>query len=189
LARLKRHAASLCAGKEATLELAFRNARGTVRTDWSAYALLRDNVQHYLENGTPTKRFAELHGIDRAVDGHIAVLDAARLRGEVEVPAAASGDGTLVAVRAGWELPVSTSSERLMGEILRAFVAAVLAATETAVDGDKLLVSREPAASKTNGGRHAAIQPGGAQRPPQKRGAAASRVGMPSGAITGAHDD
>jgi hypothetical protein len=47
--------------------LAIRGAHCTVRTNWSDYALLRDNVQHYLENGAPSERFTALHGIERAV--------------------------------------------------------------------------------------------------------------------------
>jgi hypothetical protein len=158
------------------MQLAFRNAQGSVRTSWSDYALLRDNVQHYLENGAPTERFAALHGIERAVDGRHAVLDAARLRSEVlgawfalkklDLESSAvslrthlvlSGSvppprvrGTLLAARAAWELPVSVGSEQPLGEVLRAFVAAVLAVTETAVDGDRLVVSRERVGSKAN---------------------------------------
>ena len=124
------------------MQLAFRNTQGTVRTNWSEYALLRDNVQHYLENGAPSERFAALHAKERAVDGQVAVLDAARLRGEVlgawyalkkfdlESTAVSlrthlllSGllppprvRGTLLAARAGWSLPV-TESEQSLGEV------------------------------------------------------------------------
>jgi hypothetical protein len=155
------------------MQLAIRSAHGTVKTHWSDYALLRDNVQHYLENGAPSERFAALHGIERAVDGHFAVLDAARLRGEVlgawfalkklDLESSAvslrthlilSGSvppphatGTLLATRAGWELPVTAGREQALGEVLRPLVAAVLAVTETAVDGDKVVVSREGGAA------------------------------------------
>jgi hypothetical protein len=153
--------------------LAIRGAHCTVRTNWSGYALLRDNVQHYLENGAPSERFTALHGIERAVDGHFAVLDAARLRGEVlgawfalkklnlESSAVSlrthlilSGSvppphvtGTLLATRAGWELPVTVGSEQALCKVLRPFVIAVLVVTETAVDGDKVVVSREEGAA------------------------------------------
>jgi hypothetical protein len=49
------------------MSLTFSGPGGTVECRWIAYALLRDNVLHYLEGGTPSGRFAALHGISLAL--------------------------------------------------------------------------------------------------------------------------
>jgi hypothetical protein len=150
------------------MKLVFRGARGAVWTSWSDYALLRDNVQHYVERGVPSERFAALHAIERAVDGRVELLDAARLRGEVLSGCDALGElalsdsavslrtrallsgsqippvrGTVLAAKAGWEPAVSDAPDQRIVQLLHGFVAAVLSITQHAVDGDKLLVVRE----------------------------------------------
>jgi hypothetical protein len=136
--------------------------------DWSGYALLRDNVQHFIEGGEPTQRFTALHEIERAVDGGQCFVDAARLRGEVlrgwyalwrvpldqaavslrtrailtesvDVPTAS---GTVFAQQVRWELPVNLDGSVRVAEAARGFVTAVLALTERAIDGDRLEVRR-----------------------------------------------
>ena len=57
---------------------------GRRELDWASYALVRDNVQHFVEEGQPSARFAALHAIEAAVDtGATHTVEAARLRGEL----------------------------------------------------------------------------------------------------------
>jgi len=147
---------------------------GSCACDWSGYALLRDNVQHYLEAGEATERFAALHGIERAVDSGQCLVEAARLRGEVlrawyalwAVPmdrAAVSrrtrailigsaerptAQGTVRARQVGWELPVDPGESLRVPEAAKRFVTAVLALTELVVDGNRLEIRRYGAAPR-----------------------------------------
>lgn len=50
--------------------------------DWRSYALLRDNVLHYVESGVRSGRFRALHALARAVDSGACTVDAVRLRHE-----------------------------------------------------------------------------------------------------------
>jgi hypothetical protein len=137
--------------------------------DWREYALVRDNVQHFIEGGEPSRRFAALHGMERAVDAGSATVDAAQLRGEVlrawyalsGVPAAnaavslrtrviltgnARGPArrkTAAAAPLGWSLPVALAPGERVAEGGKRFVATVLALTQDAVDGDTIEVRRE----------------------------------------------
>lgn len=65
------------------MQLTLTARSGTVPCTWESYALIRDNVQHFIEGGSPTERFSSLHGIEQAVDFGRCSVDAARLRGEV----------------------------------------------------------------------------------------------------------
>jgi len=144
--------------------------RAGARTcEWSGYALLRDNVQHFIEDGEPSERFASLHALEKAVDQGGTVVDAACLRGEVlrawyalsliplelaavsirtrailtgsaHVPPAR---GTVLAEQVGWELPASAGGPDAVADAASRFVATVLELTEQAVDGDELEVRRE----------------------------------------------
>jgi hypothetical protein len=147
---------------------------GSRACDWSGYALLRDNVQHFIEGGEPTDRFTALHGIERAVDDGQCFVDAARLRGEVlrawyalsRVPLeqaavslrtrailtasteAPTARGTVLAQKIGWALPVNLDGSEAVAEAAKSFVTAVLALTERVVDGDRLEVRRYGAAPR-----------------------------------------
>lgn len=141
---------------------------GARACDWSGYALLRDNVQHFIEEGTPTPRFAALHEIETAVDAGRCSVDAARLRNEVlrawymlwavplvraavslrtrailtgsdEVPPV---DGTVCAERAGWQLPVDSAGSEPVAGAAKRFVAVVLSVTDQAGKGDVVEVRR-----------------------------------------------
>lgn len=161
------------------MRLLIRSSEAARACDWTDYALLRDNVQHFLEKGGVTDRFAALHGIERAVDEGAALVPAAKLRGEVlrawcslwqvQLTDAAislrtralmtgalgsSVRGTLVARQAGWPLPVGLEAGRVP-EAAWHFVEGVLSLTDTAVDGDVLEVRRvrdEAAESKAVAG-------------------------------------
>lgn len=134
--------------------------------DWGSFALLRDNVQHYLEDGKPSERFRALHAVESVVDNGQREVDAARLRGEVLLawralwrvdmasaaislrtravltgcPDLPETRGTVAAQPAGWALPLSAADVTPVPRAAADFVAAVLSLTEGAVDGDTLNV-------------------------------------------------
>lgn len=149
----------------ARLELRLSGATGERACDWRAYALLRDNVQHYAEQGRPSERFFALHSLEKAVDGGALVVDAARLRGEVlralsvlrgrslqdaaisvRTRAKLTGGmvgslrGTVRARLMGWEPALGGPAQASITSCASAFVSSVLALTGTAVDGDLLTV-------------------------------------------------
>lgn len=66
------------------MSLSFTGPRGTVEQRWIVYALLRDNVQHHLENGEPGAEFGAIHEAAGALGGNRVVLDARQLRAELE---------------------------------------------------------------------------------------------------------
>ena len=152
------------------MKLVFTGRAGAGLCDWESFALLRDNVQHFVEGGMQSGRFSALHGIAKAVDGDACVIDAVRLRLEVlqawnalwpvRVDGAAVSSRTR-AVREGRALPAGGSVttpattevdlQRFAGnrsapvpKAAESFVAAVLSLTQTAVAGDELEVRRMP---------------------------------------------
>lgn len=155
------------------MQLLLRSRRGARRVEWSQYALLRDNVQHYLEFGQPQTSFAALHALEFAVDGGPARTRARELRQEVQdawvglaglnleqsavslrtraimtgCAQAPQVRGTVVARLAGWELPVFGSQSQPVCELLRGFVDVVLALTENAAEDEDLTVRCENSAS------------------------------------------
>lgn len=148
------------------MKLSITGRAGTRVCDWESYALLRDNVQHYLEGGEPSWRFPALHGIESAVDEGARVIDASRLRGEilrawcalwkVHLDGAAislrtrailtrnaqppDSRGTLAARQAGWDLPLHADAETPIPRVARRFIQTVLVLTDSSVDGDTLEV-------------------------------------------------
>jgi hypothetical protein len=150
------------------MKLLLSGRAGSCACDWSSYALLRDNVQHFVERGEPNEHFSALHGIEGAVDDGRCAVEGARLRGEVlrawyalwAVPLedaavslrtrailtksvdTPSVRGTVQARQAGWELPVEARVKAPLPMLAKPFVAAVLALTESAVDGEVLLIER-----------------------------------------------
>jgi hypothetical protein len=148
------------------MKLVIEGRAGQRVCDWESYALLRDNAQHFIESGTSSARFCALHEIERAVDCGERVVDAARLRGEVlrawialwHVPledAAVSlrtrailtrsrrlpsRRGTVVAAHVGWGVPLAGPSASPLPRVAARFIRAVLALTESSVDGDALRV-------------------------------------------------
>lgn len=65
------------------MRLMITTSKGSRICDWESYALLRDNVQHFLEQGSRQTRFYGLHALEKAVDEGEQRLGAALLRGEV----------------------------------------------------------------------------------------------------------
>ena len=66
------------------MQLMFRTRNGTRCLEWAHYALLRDNVEHYLESGPEHCNFKALHGVERAEDGEVRYLRALELRREIQ---------------------------------------------------------------------------------------------------------
>jgi hypothetical protein len=66
------------------MSLAFFGPKGSVEVRWIVYALLRDNVQHYLEGGSRSDAFAELHQVGEALLKDCVRVNARRLRAQVE---------------------------------------------------------------------------------------------------------
>jgi hypothetical protein len=65
------------------MSLSFSGPGGSTEVRWIVYALLRDNVQHYLEGGEPSAAFAALHRIAEALGGNEVTVNARALRAEV----------------------------------------------------------------------------------------------------------
>jgi hypothetical protein len=150
------------------MKLRLAGRQGSQTVDWSGYALVRDNIQHFVEGGEPSARFAALHAIERAVDGGHATVDASRLRGEVlrawyalaRIPldrAAVSlrtrailtgssdrpaESGTFLARQIGWKLPTPEAAGQAVVVEAKRFILAVLELTERSVDGDTIAVQR-----------------------------------------------
>lgn len=160
------------------MKLVITGRAGAGLCDWDSFALLRDNVQHFVEGGVLSGRFSALHGIARAVDGHSCKVDAVRLRLEVlqawsalwpvRVDGAAVSSRTR-AVREGATLPVAASVTSLaIGNIdllpfagnrsapvpkaAESFVTAVLSLTVAAVAGDLLEIRRMPSVGRPASG-------------------------------------
>jgi hypothetical protein len=152
------------------MKLLLSGRAGSCACEWSAYALLRDNVQHYIEHGQPGA-FAALHEIESAVDGERCAVGAASLRGEVlrawyelwkvsakdaavslRTRAILTGSvskpavrGTVHARRTDWGLPIEPHGDVPVPMLAKRFVAAVLSLTNNAVDGEVLVISRDGA--------------------------------------------
>jgi hypothetical protein len=147
----------------ARMSLTFQGPNGAFERRWIVYAMLRDNVQHHLENGAPTEAFSALHA-----------LSAALLRGEVSVPARklhaelAEARGLLdrpiedlavsvrtraicalmfplpslqeteLASRAEWTAPFPTAGAQTLGDLFGSLVEELLRITERASAEDVL---------------------------------------------------
>lgn len=150
------------------MKLMIKTRRGTRICDWESYAFLRDNVQHFLEQGTPQERFQALHALEKAVDEGEQRIDAARLRGEVlrawsalwrktsgeaaisarthaimaKSPERPASTPTVAAKDTAWALPMRVDAEMPIPRAAGRFVNAVLSLTRTAEDGDWVEVRR-----------------------------------------------
>lgn len=148
------------------MKLIIKGLAGTRICDWGAFALLRDNVQHYIDGGAPSGQFRALYGIADAVDSGSYQVDAVRLRSEVfkawcalwEVPldsaaisrrthAILCGSPTQLVAREtfradaqGWSLPIEADRAAPVPKAASAFIKAVLVLTQSAAAGDTLEV-------------------------------------------------
>lgn len=146
----------------------FRTRNGTQRLEWAHYALLRDNVQHYLESGPGHTCFTALHSVERAVDGDVRYVRALDLRREVQrawgalanLPLAESAvslrtrallagegvtpfvKGTFSAKATGWPLPVTGDESRPLRAYIGDFVETLLLLTDLVSPLDGMCVAR-----------------------------------------------
>jgi hypothetical protein len=113
------HSASI-----ATVSLSFVGPGGSVERRWIVYALLRDNVQHYLEGGTISGRYAAIHGMAAALGGSPVRILASELCRELEraralmarpVEELALSGRTVAVISHQWPLPEG-SATKLVGE-------------------------------------------------------------------------
>ncbi|WP_438001557.1 hypothetical protein WMF26_19470 [Sorangium sp. So ce185] len=65
------------------MSLSFSGPRGWIEQRWIVYALLRDSIQHHLEDGCPSEEFAAIHGAAGALGGQRVVLPAQKLHDEL----------------------------------------------------------------------------------------------------------
>lgn len=66
------------------MSLTFIGPAGTAEHRWIVYALLRDNVQHYLEPAASKGDFTAIHAIGGALGGPAVAVNARQLRAELE---------------------------------------------------------------------------------------------------------
>lgn len=148
------------------MDLIFQTHQHMTRVSWSHYALLRDNVQHYLESGPGQPTYSALHAIERAVDGEVERVRALELRRELQRAWRALADirlaesavslrtrailsgftpppvrGTFPARLSGWPLPVAGDERDSLRQHLECFVEGLLALTDHASVTDELTVS------------------------------------------------
>lgn len=125
---------------------------GTVRCDWTAAALLRDNVMHWLEDGAPSGEFPAIHALAeadpsepgphvfaadladelavalplltdvRGRDVAVGIWTRARMTGQPVPPGVR---GTMLARLVGWSPPVVVGDDVLLGALFRPFLAAL----------------------------------------------------------------
>lgn len=162
------------------MNIVIKSSCGEVRVDWADYALLRDNIQHFVEGGKPSQNYRATHSIERAVDEGRALVDGSRLRGELlgacyklrrihlqdaavslrtrslvtRCHARPEKRGTARARFTGWRLPTRKQSGSLV-RYLNPFISSILSVTRTTVDGDRLSVyvdraSRPPVATQSD---------------------------------------
>lgn len=153
------------------MQLIFKSRNGTARLDWSEYALLRDNVQHYLESGPRQARYDALHAVERAVDGEPSQVNALGLRRELQRAWSALAGltfsqsavslrtralltgcdrppavrGTVVAKPIGWPLPLVADDGQLLRARLATFVESLLMITARVTPTDDVYVERSDA--------------------------------------------
>jgi len=66
------------------VSLCFTGPAGSIEQRWIVYALLRDNVRHHLETGGGAPTFEAIRSAAGALGGGTVVLNARRLRAELE---------------------------------------------------------------------------------------------------------
>ncbi len=151
------------------MKLIIESSRAVAEVDWSDFALMRDNVQHYLESAPGTQRYPNIHAFEQAVDNGSSNVDALQLRSEVQkawdglrglglresavslrTHAILMGcdpppiRGSVIATQAVWELPVRAVDNESLQNAVKSFVAAVLDVTDYAEEGERLRIVLDP---------------------------------------------
>lgn len=65
------------------MSISFLGPRGSCEVPWIHYALLRDNVLHHLDHGTPSDTFSELYRVGQVLGGTNLFLRATKLDEEL----------------------------------------------------------------------------------------------------------
>lgn len=66
------------------MSLIFSGPGGSTERRWITYALLRDNLQHHLEDGEPGSKFPTIHALADALSSVKATVSSNDLREEIE---------------------------------------------------------------------------------------------------------
>lgn len=90
------------------MSLSFLRPGKSFEARWITYALLRDNVQHHLEEGLPSSSFSALHHISEALGGRRIIIPARQLHEEAQRARVALIDKSVD------ELAVSARTEAVM---------------------------------------------------------------------------
>jgi len=147
------------------MSLMFQGPGGSFERRWIVYAMLRDNVQHHLEGGTPSSAFSRVHGLGDALTGTEVVVPALELRNELEhlhgvlerpiadlavslrtraahslrFPLPAERN-TVLAAAIDWEPPFPLKGAATLGDAFGSLVSELLRITEGAKAGDVVRV-------------------------------------------------
>ncbi|WP_438010731.1 hypothetical protein WME89_20000 [Sorangium sp. So ce321] len=65
------------------MSLSFSGPKGWIEQRWIVYALLRDSIQHHLEEGRPGEEFKAVHEVAGALGGRRVMLPARKLHEEL----------------------------------------------------------------------------------------------------------
>lgn len=148
------------------MQLLLKNGDHQRLVDWGVYALLRDNVEYYLEQGQHRRSFQALHAFERAVDGVAQRVNAPALGREVAEAWSALENvtlgqsavslrtraimtgcreaprvrGTVLAHVAGWDLPIQGQDGQPLRELLSDFVSVLLWLTQCGPEHELLIV-------------------------------------------------
>lgn len=137
------------------MSLTFLGHKGSFERRWIVYAMLRDNVQHHFEGGTPSGEFKTIHSIGDALVTGRTIVPASALRSEVQrarelldkpiadlavsvrtraVCAMAfplpETRGTALAKDADWTAPFPLTGLATLGDLFGSFVDELLRITE-----------------------------------------------------------
>jgi hypothetical protein len=150
------------------VSLSFSGPRGGFERRWIVYALFRDNVQHHLEDGTPSAEYGAIHGLGDALGGdangveidavavHEQVTRARATLGPLPISALAMSirtravltvsfplpehRGTALVSHLGWVVPFPIDNAKTLGDVFGSFMDELLKVTEGAKPGDLLRV-------------------------------------------------
>ncbi|WP_437682157.1 hypothetical protein [Sorangium sp. So ce131] len=83
------------------MSLSFSGPSGWIEQRWIVYALLRDSIQHHLEDGQPGDAFEALHSAAAALGGRRVMIPARRLHEELTRARDALGGRSIDALAIG----------------------------------------------------------------------------------------
>ena len=147
------------------MSLTYTGPQGSFERRWIVYAMLRDNVQHHLENGEPSADFEHLHALGQALSGRGVSVPALALRAELarlgpmlELPLAELAisvrtqavltlmvppperRGTMLVAEAEWALPFPLEGALTLNDVFGSLVTELLRVCEGATPLDTLNV-------------------------------------------------